>query len=254
MIKYAMILVACSVLVGAALTGAFRKSGRTNSEGGESKAVLELFTSEGCSSCPPADELAARLQNEFGAQLYVLEFHVDYWDRLGWKDPYSLSIATQRQRIYGERLKLESIYTPQAVINGTAEAVGSDANKLNTLIRTAISIKPAATILLNAKSSAGREVTCSYEYHGPAAKINIALLQSASEVLVKAGENGGKKLHHTNIVRDFQQQDVPATNGKSEIKLEVPAGLNATDISVIAYAQQPDGKIVAANVAKPSMK
>ena len=256
MAKFILVLVSICILIGAALTKSFRNNDYTNNKDSaeQSKVVLELFTSEGCSSCPPADELAAKLQKQFGDQLYVLEFHVDYWDRLGWKDPYSLALATQRQRIYGERLKLESIYTPQAIINGSDEAVGSDANKINSLIRKEITSKSIASLSLRAESSSANEILCRYEYHGPAAKINIALCQSESEIQVKAGENNGKKLHHTNIVRDFRQADPSHNQGKSEIRLEIPSGLNTANMSVIAYAQETEGKIVAASEVKPGVK
>src|ERR1700739_857201 len=96
-------------------------------------AVVELFTSEGCSSCPPADQLVARIQQEDQDQpVYILAFHVDYWDRQGWKDGFSDSRYTQRQRRYATWLNLESIYTPQIVVNGRKEFVGSQEGTLRS--------------------------------------------------------------------------------------------------------------------------
>src|SRR5258708_1319851 len=91
-------------------------------------AVVELFTSEGCSSCPPADAIAAKLAKDYAGQVYVLGFHVDYWDHLGWKYAYSNPEWSNRQKAYATILKLESIYTPQVVVNGKKELVRSDGN------------------------------------------------------------------------------------------------------------------------------
>ena len=93
-------------------------------QAGERPIVVELFTSEGCSSCPPADKLLAELANR--PDILALSFHVDYWDRLGWKDPYSSHQATERQNRYATLLDLASVYTPQIVVDGKWQAVGSD--------------------------------------------------------------------------------------------------------------------------------
>src|SRR6516164_7919120 len=93
-------------------------------QAGERPIVVELFTSEGCSSCPPADKLLAELANR--PDVLALSFHVDYWDRLGWKDPYSSREATKRQNRYATLLDLATVYTPQIVVDGKWQAVGSD--------------------------------------------------------------------------------------------------------------------------------
>jgi hypothetical protein len=96
--------------------------------------LIELFTSEGCSSCPPADRLLEKLAAENNDKVYVLSFHVDYWNYIGWKDPFSQARFSQRQRNYARQFSLESIYTPQMVVNGVAEFVGSDEQKLRAAI------------------------------------------------------------------------------------------------------------------------
>src|SRR5580765_4213272 len=98
---------------------------------GNGFAVIELFTSEGCSSCPPADEAMIDIENEFKKNVYVIGYHVDYWNYLGWKDIFSNAGWTDRQKAYAQELKLNNIYTPQVVINGSSEFVGSDVNRLH---------------------------------------------------------------------------------------------------------------------------
>jgi hypothetical protein len=99
-----------------------------------SPSVVELFTSEGCSSCPSADKLVAVAQKEFNENTIVLSYHVNYWDRLGWKDPFSKAAYTDRQRQYAEHLHLESVYTPQAIVNGKTAFVGSNKTALWTTL------------------------------------------------------------------------------------------------------------------------
>ena len=96
--------------------------------------IMEMFTSEGCSSCPAAEKTAELLDEDAtkrGTTLIILDFHVDYWDYLGWKDPFANPFYTQRQQTYSRKLHLESIYTPQSIVNGTKECVGSDFEKLS---------------------------------------------------------------------------------------------------------------------------
>src|ERR1700730_6696553 len=104
-------------------------------EAGERPIVVELFTSEGCSSCPPADALLAELAGR--PDVRALSFHVDYWDRLGWKDPYSSRAATDRQNRYATLLALPTVYTPQIVVDGKWEAVGSDRAEVERVLELA---------------------------------------------------------------------------------------------------------------------
>src|SRR5579859_6695441 len=110
-------------------------------------AVVELFTSEGCSSCPAADALVATVQKEDkDLPVYILSFHVDYWDRLGWKDAFSDAAYSDRQREYARWLRLSSVYTPQVVVNGHQEFVGSDAVKLREAISNGLQATPKASL------------------------------------------------------------------------------------------------------------
>lgn len=211
---------------------------------GKGTAVLELFTSEGCSSCPAADRLAAQLKEEYKDKLIVLEFHVDYWDRLGWKDPFSKAAYTQRQRDYREKFQLESVYTPQAVINGTYEAVGSDEEKLKSFIDKTINDGNGNSLTVEA-SGENNIINIKWKYSSADdATINFALVQKQALTQVKAGENEGRKLAHSNVVRDFISVN---TKSNQPVQFNIPDGLAKKDMQLVAYAQQ-NGKIVSATV------
>src|ERR1700744_6104626 len=125
-LKY--IATALLVAAGVFIAGAFINKRKVPvTDAGKGFAVIELFTSEGCSSCPPADALVARVQKESNDKpVYILAFHVDYWNRLGWKDVFSSAEYSERQNQYARWLKLSSVYTPQIVVNGRTEFVGSE--------------------------------------------------------------------------------------------------------------------------------
>lgn len=170
--------------------------------------VLELFTSEGCSSCPPADALLSRLSKEqpvAGAQIIPLGMHVTYWDRLGWKDPASLLLATERQQAYGGVFGDDRVYTPQAVIDGSDELVGSDEGGVKRAIAKAVR-QPRARVELRAvlDSNALRAEATVAELPADAKESIEAWMFVTEDGLasvVKRGENGGRTLHHDAVVR-----------------------------------------------------
>ena len=201
-------------------------------------AVVELFTSEGCSSCPPAERVLNELKQQYNDKIQVLEFHVDYWNQLGWKDVYSNHDYTLRQQQYAQVMQLSSNYTPQAVVNGTKEMVGSDKSKLTNIINGELSQTAGNHIRLSAASK-NSTVTVNFQVTGtPGNALNIALVQKATEVYVKNGENGGRRLKHTNVVREFRM--LPANQDNGTIALTLPGGVIAKDCSIIAYTQQKD--------------
>jgi hypothetical protein len=212
-------------------------------------AVVELFTSEGCSSCPPADQLVARIQQEDKDQpVYILAFHVDYWDRLGWKDVYSDARYTQRQNQYASWLNLQSVYTPQIVVNGRKEFVGSQENTLRDAIHNGLGQIPAAQLTLSDIRLDQGKVHWHYDVKNAAANSSliIALVQRSAATDVKAGENSGRTLSHVQIVRNFSATEVGmGASGAGTLKL--PQGLAAGDEELIAFVQHDDnGQIVAA--------
>lgn len=212
----------------------------------QSFAILELFTSEGCSSCPPADRLLPQLAST-DANVIPLSFHVDYWDRYGWKDPFSNTSFTDRQREYAKQFKLESIYTPQLVINGVYELVGSNRSAAETDIRKLLSENASLQLILDDMKKNEKDqlsANCYLKGNFQNCDVFVAVVQKHAEVNVKAGENQGAKLSHTNVVRSFLK--LPASE-KVSFQIQLPAELTSEHSSVIkqnwqliVYAQQRD--------------
>jgi len=204
----------------------------------DSFAVLELFTSEGCSSCPPADRLLSQFTS-LSPNVIPLSFHVDYWDRLGWKDRFSNSQFTDRQRLYGQHFRLQSIYTPQLIINGGVELVGSNKTAAETDIKKSLSEKPTIAITLDdvQKDKGKVSVECHLQGEWKNCDLLAAIVQKHAETNVKAGENHGAKLSHTNVVRTFI--GLPASE-KIKFEIEVPDDIATGNWQLILYAQQRD--------------
>ncbi|MGE0812303.1 MAG: DUF1223 domain-containing protein [Vicinamibacterales bacterium] len=175
-------------------------------EGPRTPVIVELFTSEGCSSCPPADRLLRHLaeaQPVDGAEVIVLSEHVDYWNRLGWRDPFSSSVFTGRQTAYVSRLGAESLYTPQAVVDGAFEMIGNDQPAVLEAVRKAARRpKVALDVAVVPAGADGIRVSVS---SGPIAGSRLDLLIAVTErdltVKVTRGENARKTLAHTGVVR-----------------------------------------------------
>lgn len=161
--------------------------------------LLELFTSQGCSACPPADRLVAALAAQEG--LLVLSFHVSYWDHMGWSDPFAIPASVRRQRGYARVMRSRSIYTPQVIVQGAAAAVGSDEARIARLVREA-----APALLLPAeRERVGTErinVTIP-EFRDVSVPLELwaVLFSSAESRFVPNGENAGRRLEHLNVVR-----------------------------------------------------
>ena len=204
-------------------------------------AVVELFTSEGCSSCPPADNAVAKLLEQHNSNVYVLGYHVDYWDNLGWRDVFSNAAYTRIQRNYAKVLKLSSVYTPQIIVNGTEQFVGSDEKKLNAAVDKSLQRASTVKLSIDAKADNNHEVTVRYSTDAPNANLHIALIQLNAENKIQRGENTGATLHHVNIVRDIKI--IPAA-ASGNVVLKIPGNLTAADCKVIAFTQEvSDNKI-----------
>ena len=199
-------------------------------------ALVELFTSEGCSSCPAAEEAVAMLAAKNTAGVLILCYHVDYWDRLGWKDQFSNAAYTQKQREYASAFTLNSVYTPQAIVNGFTELVGSDEDKLIAAVNKHLLNVPTQTISISVQRN-DQSVAINYSMAGDGKDpqiLNLALVQPEAIVSVKRGENSGRTLHHVNIVRALKIIEVVA---KGTVTLDIPADVKAMPLRVIAYSQ-----------------
>ena len=217
-------------------------------------AVIELFTSQGCSSCPSADKLLAQTINEAkkdGRNVFALSFHVDYWNRLGWADPFSAKEFSQRQNTYASQMNLNGVYTPQMVVNGSTQFVGSDEHDLKTALDKSLSIIPLVsfkTLSVNLQNNAPPQVKFSLDGMYANCNINFALVSLSETTSIKRGENGGLTLTNENVVRQFIS--IPAV-AESEINFKaspVPAGNN---MAIVVYLQQNSNlKIIGAAMAE----
>jgi hypothetical protein len=197
-------------------------------------AVVELFTSQGCSSCPPADALLVELTRR--PNVLPLGFHVDYWDRLGWRDPFSSHAATARQESYARILGLSAVYTPQVVINGRREAVGSDSRTINSVVANSARMPVQVTLAvengtLSVTVGAGRGE----------GRLWLVTFDRQHETSVKRGENAGRTIVNVNVVRAL----VPAGAwGGSPLTLSLPQPPTGSDAAILLQA--PDGQILGA--------
>lgn len=169
--------------------------------------LVELFTSEGCSSCPPADALLMDLdlrQPVAGAEVIALGEHVDYWDGLGWKDRFSSAEFTQRQQRYASRFRLGSAYTPQMVINGHTEFVGNDQTRAASALADAARARPTSAIIEIAAATSAVDVNVTNA--GPRLlDVLLAITESDLSTQVGRGENHGRLLRHTAVVRELRK-------------------------------------------------
>jgi hypothetical protein len=195
--------------------------------------LLELFTSEGCSSCPPADALLSQLAAEPG--VVALELHVDYWDDLGWKDPFSQHAFSERQATYGQSLGRRGVYTPQVVVNGAAEGVGSDRSTINKL-RSAAPALPAPVVVSARRDGDAIDVQASASGAPAGADLLVAIAESGLVTDVRRGENSGRRLAHGAVVRRLET--VPASG---KLRIPVEPAWQSGKLSVVAILQAPHG-------------
>jgi hypothetical protein len=194
----------CLFLFPLFFTSCHAQNAKSNST--DQVAVVELFTSEGCSSCPPADRLLSRyadIGSYEGVPILALAYHVDYWDYLGWRDSFSSSAFSDRQRMYAESMNLNGVYTPQIVINGTTQLVGSDEGSLREGIQhmKADSRQLSFTDLKLSNDDKTKKVKYTIQGDVKDCEINIAIVTPSVSVNIRRGENRGKLLTHTNVVK-----------------------------------------------------
>jgi hypothetical protein len=206
--------------------------------------LVELFTSEGCSDCPPADALLARLQHDqpvAAADIIVLEEHVDYWESLGWHDRFSSHQFTDRQSQYVRHLLAEDDYTPQMVVDGADQFVGSDsAHALRSISEAARRAKVPLT--LSPLTSDGTRVSGSVSVAASStlqADVYVALVETTASTKVRRGENGGRTLNHVSIVRTLQRIGSVAGSGPAPLRflLATPRDVPPENLRIIVFLQ-----------------
>ena len=214
-----------------------------------SPVLVELFTSEGCSDCPPADALLQRMDQSQtgGAQLIVLSEHVDYWNHIGWIDPYSSHFFSDRQTTYSDRFGLKSVYTPQMVVDGTTEFVGNNPNLANQAVQkaeaqlkvpvriSAISLDTPHVLRAHLEADALPEGS---NVHKADVCLVVALDHAESQVL--RGENGGRHLTHVGVVQSLTKVG-NVEIGKSfaqDVQVKLDSKTDLRNLRVIAFVQQ----------------
>jgi hypothetical protein len=216
--------------------------------GGPGIAVVELFTSEGCSSCPPAEavfERIARRARDSGERVVPLSFHVDYWDGLGWPDRFSSPDFTERQRRYSRAFGDSGMYTPEMIVGGAAHFVGSDGARAESAIASAIARPVPVRLALQVVRKAPDTWLVHYDVvDGSAATegatLWIGVVQRSATVHVGAGENAGRTLVHTDVVRAFVESPMHAATG--EAVLRAPWVPMPHEADVVAFVQQGEGR------------
>lgn len=180
--------------------------------------VVELFTSQGCSSCPPADKVLSDLSAEEG--VIVLGWHVDYWDYLGWKDEFSSSENTNRQMGYLNRWNLRSLYTPQAVIHGEAQIVGSNERKVRMYVDQFQAEKPTLEIGLSKSVNTVNISISALASRLPASDVFLVRIIPEATTNIRHGENAGRSIRYVNVVEEMTW--LGEWNGRSAVKVRAP--------------------------------
>jgi hypothetical protein len=229
---------------------------------GSTPVLVELFTSEGCSSCPPADALLSRLgrtQPVRGADIIVLEEHVDYWDRLGWRDPFSSEAATERQNEYGEAFGGRQVYTPQMIVDGRAEFVGSSDNDAFRAIRAASQTpKPAVQLSWEKGDTLAIHVKpLTNASAGEGAQLFLVVAENMLHSEVKRGENAGRALEHNGVVRQLLplgKIDAAAKGFSNTVAVQPAAEWNRANLRAVVFVQERRSRHVLAAAAIPFPK
>ena len=217
--------------------------------------IAELFTSEGCNSCPPADgllEMWLQEQPIKGVYVVALSEHVTYWDHQGWKDPFGSQQFTVRQQQYGLRFNLDSIYTPQLVIDGTREFVGSDKRSIERALTDAAKTpKPALKVDVSVAdgslnmTASGPGLTAEKD-----AELVFAVTEDRLVVDVKRGENANKTLHHSGVVRWLHSAGTISSVAPSAT-IKIAPDWRRENLRVVAFVQGKNRRVVSAGFAVP---
>jgi hypothetical protein len=229
--------------------------------------VAELFTSEGCSSCPPADTLMRRLadaQPFDGAHVIAVEEHVDYWDRLGWRDPFSSAQFTSRQTEYNDRVfRSTAIYTPQLVVDGVRECVGSDRSAIRAMVAESIRRPRAAVRVQSVASPSHLSVTVSIDVPAAverrgAADVFVIVAERGLVSAVRNGENGGRTLVHGAVARLLAPLGSLSDRDRTfagTVDMAVARNWDIGNLQIVGVIQERDSRrILGADAAETSFR
>lgn len=274
-VPMAVLVLAAVVLA----TSAARKRGTVPAAGRRAPhgpVVVELFTSQGCSSCPPADRLLSRLKRDprLAGTVLPLAFHVDYWNHLGWSDPFSSQRWSQRQLDYARAFHSSRIYTPQLMVDGRTECVGSEESLVMSRIQEALAAEPAGVVTLApstvaAESGGGgpgtgavsAKVTVTArllrQAAGASADLWVALTESGLTTPVQGGENATATLHNDQVVRllvkalTLRSAAGAGAEGSAAVTLSIDSKWNRSALDVVAFLQDPQSQTIYGAASQP---
>lgn len=219
--------------------------------------LVELFTSEGCSSCPPADRLLNKLDHgrllAGGSRVITLSEHVDYWDYLGWRDPFASAVFSARQRDYCAHFGVGGCYTPQIVIDGNVGFVGSDGRKLAEGLSQAAPVKKSTLVLKTVKKDGDFIATLSYLPLGKPqgkADLYVAVVSPVNQSKVTAGENSGQVLEHADVALELKKLAAFESSQpfKTQVTVKTKPEWQNKEIYLIGFIQmQESKKVIAVN-------
>lgn len=246
--KLILIVFITVLLIGIGMVISGRISAGT--PGVHTPVLVELFTSEGCSSCPPADRLLEKFdrQPNAGQELIVLSEHVDYWNHIGWKDPYSKHFFSERQSGYAQRFGLDSVYTPQMVVDGSVEFVGSDSGQATKAFARIVGKPKVPVHLAMTKMDSAHTLhthievgTLDPSFRVTEAEVYIAIALNRAQSQVSAGENAGRRLDHTAVVKNITRIGVLKQGQalRKDIGFSLEPGTNLNNLRLIAFLQEP---------------
>jgi len=221
-----------------------------------SPVLVELFTSEGCSSCPPADALLQELdrnQPVADAQIIVLSEHVDYWNSIGWKDPFSSRFFSDRQSAYGDHFGLATVYTPQMVVDGNAQFTGSNRSAATKAIEQARATEKVPVRIINVTSDKSGVIRAKIEVgllpsSNEKAEVVIAIALNHAESQVLHGENGGRRLSHVAVVQSLTTIGTVVPGSAFSKDVQIPIGSDPKNLRIIAFVQRPHGQVLGAAI------
>lgn len=251
------VFLSCSAQETAALRANSKAESNSKTAERRTPVLLELFTSEGCSTCPPAERVLASLQNEQpnpNAEIITLALHVDYWNRAGWTDEFSSPLYSQRQEIYADRFKIGQVFTPQMVVDGTKQFVGSNLDEANKAINESAKTQKATVGLSFSEDKLKIKISDLPKHENAA--VFVAIAEDDLSRDVKGGENSGRTLQHASVVRSLKPVGrvlAAENNFEIEIAPEIEASWKQENLKFVIFLQENQSRrILGVNVIKKS--